>query len=293
MIRLQNYRSGRTFQFFNNALMIILSLSMLSPLIHLTAVSFSSPKFVGAKQVYFWPKGFNIEVYKTIVSTHSIWKSLGVSVYITVFGTLIALVFVSSIAFALSRPNMPYKKLILKGIIVTLVFSLPLIPSYLVVRALSMDNTLWALMMPGALSAFNVIIMKTFFQGISSEIFDAAKIDGCGELRIYGRIVIPLSTPVIATIALFHAVGQWNSYFSALIYIHERSLMPIQVLLRSLVIEDNLISMSPTGVDLAVPSTPEMLKAGIILFGTLPILIVYPFLQKFFVKGAMLGSLKE
>lgn len=294
MIRLPNYKSERYFQFFNNALLAVLSLSMLSPIIHLIAVSFSSPKFVGAKQVYFWPKGFNIEVYKTIVATNSIWKSLGVSIYITVFGTLIALVFVSSIAFALSRPNMPYKRLILKGIIVTLVFSLPLIPSYLVVRALSMDNTLWALMVPGALSAFNVIIMKTFFQGISSEIFDAAKIDGCGELRIYWRIVIPLSTPVIATIALFHAVGQWNSYFSALIYIHDRALMPVQVLLRSLVIEDNLATMTPAGaVDLAVPSTPEMLKAGIILFGTLPILIVYPFLQKYFVKGAMLGSLKE
>ncbi|MFK7695151.1 carbohydrate ABC transporter permease [Paenibacillus sp. HJGM_3] len=289
-----SYKSDRVFGLFNGTLLIVISLSMLAPLVHLLAVSLSSPKYVGAKQVYFWPKEWNVQVYKTIFETDSLWRALGVSVYITVFGTLIALVITSTIAYSLSRARMPFRRLILRGIIVTFVFSVPLIPSYLVVRSLQMENTLWALMIPGALTAFNVIIMKTFFQGISSEMFDAAKIDGCGEAGIYTRIAIPLSTPVIATIALFHAVGQWNSYFSALIYIHSKSLLPIQVVLRNLVIEDNLGSFTQLGtVDLSRPATPEMLKAGIILFGTLPILIVYPFLQKYFVKGAMLGSLKE
>lgn len=288
------YRTDRYFQLFNSLMLVFVSLSMLAPLIHLAAVSFSSQKYVGAKLVYFWPRDFNIEVYKTIFATDSLWRALGVSVYITVFGTIIALLFTSTMAFALSRPNMPYRKLVLKGIIVTFVFSAPLIPSYLLVRSLYMDNTLWALMIPGALTAFNVIIMKTFFQGISAELFDAAKIDGCNEWSIYGRIAIPMSTPVIATIALFHAVGQWNSYFSALIYIRTKTLMPIQVVLRNLVIEDNLTSLPQlTTVDLARAATPEMMKAGIILFGTVPILIIYPFLQKYFVKGAMLGSLKE
>ncbi|MDF2668755.1 MAG: YtcP2 [Paenibacillus sp.] len=289
-----SFKSDRLFNWSNNLLLIIVSLSMLAPLVHLIAVSFSAPLYVGAKLVYFWPKGWNVQVYKTIFATDSLWQALGVSIYITIFGTIIALILTSTIAYSLSRSRMPFRRLVLKGIIVTFVFSVPLIPSYLVVRSLQMDNTLWALMVPGALTAFNVIIMKTFFQGISSELFDAGKIDGCGEASIYFRIAIPLSMPVIATIALFHAVGQWNSYFSALIYIHTKSLLPIQVLLRNLVIEDNLGTFSQLNtIDLARPATPEMLKAGIILFGTIPILLVYPFLQKYFVKGAMLGSLKE
>jgi ABC-type glycerol-3-phosphate transport system permease component len=147
-------------------------------------------------------------------------------------------------------------------------------------------------MIPGALNAFNVIIMKTFFQGISSEMFDASKIDGCSELGSFARIAIPLSTPVIATIALFHAVGQWNSYFTALIYIRSKDLMPLQVLLRNLVVEEQANNVA-NSAEVATMLTPEMLKAGITLFATAPILIVYPFLQKYFVKGAMVGSLKE
>jgi ABC-type glycerol-3-phosphate transport system permease component len=184
------------------------------------------------------------------------------------------------------------RKWVLRGIIVTFVFSAPLIPNYLLIRSLGMENTLWVLMIPGALNAFNVIIMKTFFQGISSEMFDASKIDGCSELGSFARIAIPLSTPVIATIALFHAVGQWNSYFTALIYIRSKDLMPLQVLLRNLVVEEQANNVA-NSAEVATMLTPEMLKAGITLFATAPILIVYPFLQKYFVKGAMVGSLKE
>jgi ABC-type glycerol-3-phosphate transport system permease component len=184
------------------------------------------------------------------------------------------------------------RRWVLRGIILTFIFSAPLIPNYLLIRALNMDNTLWVLMIPGALGAFNVIIMKTFFQGISTEMFEAAKIDGCSELGIFARIAIPLSAPVIATIALFHSVGQWNSYFTALIYIRDKDLMPLQVLLRNLIMEDQANQMAST-TELSLVLTPEMLKAGITLFATLPILIIYPFLQKYFVKGAMVGSLKE
>ncbi|GIP40706.1 ABC transporter permease [Paenibacillus sp. J31TS4] len=288
------YRSDRRFQLANDLFLVLVSLTMFAPLLHLAAVSLSAPEYVGAKLVTFWPRGFSLEVYRTIFGTSSLWRAMGVSVYITVVGTLLALLFTSTIAYSLSRPQMPLRGWILKGIVLTFVFSVPLIPSYLLVRTLQMDNTLWALMVPGALSAFNVFIMKTFFQGLSAELFDAAKMDGCSELGIYARIAIPLSSPVIATIGLFHAVGQWNSYFSALIYIKTKTLLPIQVLLRNLVVEDGLGSMSQIQtVDLSRTSTPEMMKAGILLFATLPILIVYPFLQKYFVKGAMLGSLKE
>mgnify|MGYP001294428109 FL=1 len=280
------------FPFINGTLFVLLCLTMIAPIIHLAAVSLSSPLYAQAKMVTFWPKGFNIEVYKTIFNMENIWRSMGNSIIITVGGTLIALAFTSTLAYPLSRPNMKGRKWVLRGILVTFIFSAPLIPSYLLVRGLGMENTLWALMIPGALNAFNVIIMKTFFQGISSEMFDAAKIDGSNEAGIFARIAIPLSMPVIATIALFHAVGQWNSYFSALIYIRNKDLLPLQVLLRNLVVEEEA-NMMANATELATVLTPEMLKAGITLFATVPILIVYPFLQKYFVKGIVLGAVKE
>ncbi|MBD2863219.1 MULTISPECIES: carbohydrate ABC transporter permease [Paenibacillus] len=280
------------FPIVNGTLFVLLCISMIAPIVHLLAVSLSSPMYADARLVTFWPKGFNIEVYKTIFGMDNIWRAMGVSVYITVGGTLMALAFTSTLAYSLSRPQMNGRKWILRGIIVTFVFSAPLIPNYLVIRALSMENTLWALMVPGALSAFYVIIMKTFFQGISSEMFDAAKIDGCSELGTFARIAIPMSMPVIATVALFVAVGQWNNYFSALIYIRDKDLLPLQVLLRNLVVEEQANSMTQTA-EVALTMTPEMMKAGITLVATAPILIVYPFLQKYFVKGAMVGSLKE
>ncbi|MEF3302743.1 carbohydrate ABC transporter permease [Paenibacillus sp. GYB003] len=280
------------FAWVNGAGFVALCLSMIAPIVHLAAISFSSQFYTEAKLVSFWPKGFNVEVYKTIFGMENIWRSMFNSIVITVVGTLIALAFTASMAYPLSRPQMKGRKWVLRGIIVTFVFSAPLIPNYLLIRSLGMENSLWALMIPGALNAFNVIIMKTFFQGISSEMFDASKIDGCSELGSFARIAIPLSAPVIATIALFHAVGQWNSYFGALIYIRSKDLLPLQVLLRNLVVEEQANQMA-SATEVSTMLTPEMLKAGITLFATAPILIVYPFLQKYFVKGAMVGSLKE
>jgi putative aldouronate transport system permease protein len=269
----------------------IVALSMVVPLVHLLAVSLSDPVYANAKLVYLWPKGFHLNVYQTIVGMEALWRSMGVTILITVGGTLLHLFFTTTMAYGLSRPFAPGKRIILRLVLITFIFSAPLIPSYLVVSALGLENTLWVLMLPGALNAFAVIIMKTFFQGLSSELFDAAKIDGCSELGIFARIALPLSTAGIATLALFHSVGIWNSYFAALLYIRSKELYPLQILLRSLVVEENS-SFRPVAGEVIV-STPEMMKAGIILFATLPILIVYPFLQKYFVKGAMLGSLKE
>ncbi|MDF2669675.1 MAG: transporter permease subunit [Paenibacillus sp.] len=286
-------KSEKRFQLVNNTFLILLSVSMILPMIHLLAVSLSSPAYAKAKLVSFWPRGFNLEVYKTILSSEQMWRSMGVSVYITVLGTLLTLLLCSSLAYALSRPGMKGRKFVLQAIILTFVFSIPLIPGYLVVRGVGLEDTLWALIIPGAVSAFYIIIMKTFFQGFSSDLLDAAKMDGCTEFGIYVRIIVPLSKAVMATIALFHAVGQWNSYFGALIFIRTKTLMPLQIILREFVQGDEAHTIQQGMPDLMVASTPEMIKAGAIIFGTLPILIVYPFLQKYFVKGATLGSLKE
>jgi putative aldouronate transport system permease protein len=287
-------KSERVFQGINNLLFLIVSLTMIAPLIHLLAISLSSPLYVNAKKVLFWPKEFNVGVYETIFGMNSLWRAMGVSIWITVMGTAVTLLLGSSLSFALSRRNMKGRKYVLQAIIITFIFTSPLIPSYLLIRSLGLENTLWALIIPSALSAFYVLIMKTFFEGISAEMFESAKIDGCSELKIYYRIVIPLSKPVMATIALFHAVYQWNSYFGALLYIRTRDLFPMQIILRNIVIDDQAQAvLNSAGTEALQASTPEMMKAGVILFATVPILIVYPFLQRYFVKGAMLGGVKE
>lgn len=288
---MQGFKYDRPFQIALSALLLLLSFSMIAPMIHLLAISLSSGKFVTSGQVFLWPKGFNLEVYEQILQLKRLWRSFGVTIYITVVGTFIALLLSTMTAYPLSRSIMKGRKIIIKGILATFVFSIPLIPMYLTVRELHMENTLWALMIPGATGAFYIVIMKSFFQGISSELFDSAKLDGCSEYGIFFRIVLPLSKPVIATIALFHAVGQWNSYFNALIYLRDFTLAPLQIVLRGLVIDSDA-ALGGAGFDMGV-QTPEMVKAGITLFVTLPILFVYPFLQKYFVQGAMLGSLKE
>lgn len=286
-------RKHEWFPILNSAGLTMFCFLMVAPMIHLLAVSLSSPQYANARMVGLYPKGLQFDVYKEIFSSDMLWRSMFVSIYITVLGTLIALLLNTSLAYSLSRVFMPGRKLFLKLIMVTFIFPVPLIPSYLLVKQLGMLDTLWSLMIPGAVGAFYIFIIKAFFQGISAELFDAAKIDGSSEFGLYGRIVLPLSMPVLATIALFHAVGQWNSYFSAIIYLRSKPLYPMQVLLRNMIVEDGSNSGIDNNFQLNMQFTPEMMKAGIVLFATMPILIVYPFLQKYFVKGAMLGSLKE
>jgi putative aldouronate transport system permease protein len=285
------YKSERLFHYLNGLFFILLSITMLAPMLHVLAVSLSSNEFVKLNQVVLWPRGFNTSVYKIILTESHMWRAMAVTCYVTIMGTLFYLFFTSTMAYALSRQFMPYRKLILKGMIVTFVFSAPLIPRFLVVYHLGMVNTFWALIIPGAVGAFGVIIMKTFFQGISSEIFDAAAIDGCSEFGIFARVTIPLSLPVFATLGLFHAVGEWNSYFDALMYIRTKEMYPLQIILRGIV--QNSQFALEFNQDQIQNSTVESMKSAVIIFATGPIILVYPFLQKYFVKGAMVGSLKE
>jgi ABC-type glycerol-3-phosphate transport system permease component len=287
-------RRSLWFEWLNGLFLLAVSLTMVAPLIHLLAVSLSDEMYAQAQLVSFWPKGFQLDVYREIVSLPTIWRSMGVTIYITVVGTVLSLLLTSSIAYGLSRPQTPGRKWIIRAILVTFIFHVPLIPNYLLIRGIGLLDTLWALMIPPAVGAFGVLVMKTSFQGLSTELFDAAKIDGCNEFSVYWRIALPQSRPMLATLALFGAVGLWNSYFAAIIFINDPKLYPLQVLLRKLVVLDNgnlYIGQNVGDTSSYIP--PEMMKAGIILFATFPILLVYPFLQKYFVKGAMLGSLKE
>ncbi|WNQ11140.1 carbohydrate ABC transporter permease [Paenibacillus aurantius] len=287
-------RSDRPFQWANAAFFIVLCFTMIAPILHLVSVSVSSPVYANNKLVVLWPKGFQLSVYETLFGMKDMWRAMGVSIYISLMGTLLCLILTSTLAYTLTRPMMPGRRMITRLILFTFIFPVPLIPSYLVVKELGMINTLWALIIPGALGAYNVFIMKTFFQGISAELVDAMKIDGSGELGVYARLVLPLSAPVLATIALFHSVGTWNSYFGALIYLRSKDLFPLQLKLKNMVASSGTDSgLDSIAVDSGILSSPETIKAAAILFSTLPILLVYPFLQKYFVKGVMLGSLKE
>lgn len=287
------FRSERLFQWLNGLFIFMVSILMLMPIIHLLAVSLSSELYVARHQVYFWPKGWNMSVYEYLAGQTRIWRSLGVSVYITVLGVLISLFLSTTLSYALSRTYMPYRRMFLKAIVITFIFSLPLIPFFLVVRDLGLLNTLWSLMIPTATGAYYIFIMVAFFRGLSSELFEAGRIDGCNEYRLFWQIAVPMSIPVIATIGLFHAVYQWNSYFYAIIFIRDNSLYPMQMMVREMVLLDQLMNNLSNYDSSTKSMATDQLKAGVVLFVTFPILIVYPFIQKYFVKGAMLGSLKE
>jgi putative aldouronate transport system permease protein len=286
-------KSDRLFHLLNNMGLIFLSILMLLPLVHLLAISLSSNHYVGLNEVYLWPRGFNLISYTYIFGQERLWHALGVSVYITTIGTIIALFFTLTISYALSKSYMPGRSFLLKFILLTFIFPVAMIPYFLVVKNLLLLDTLWALMLPHALGAWYVFITKTFFQGLPIELFEAGRIDGCNEFSLFIRIAIPTSLPVIATIGLFYAVNQWNSYFDAIIFIRDKSLYPIQMLVREIAIVGNMTDNMQDFSAVSNEVAQDQVIAGVIIFASLPIVLVYPFIQKYFNKGSMLGSLKE
>ncbi len=284
-------KGQRAFGVFNYLFLTILGLSMLLPLLHVLAQSFSSNEAISAGKVFFWPVDITFTNYKAVLGEALMWRSFGVSVYVTAVGTLINLAMTASLAYPLSRPEYIYRKPVLLMVLVTLIFTAPLIPNYLLIKELGMLDTLWVLMIPGAISAFNLFVMRSFFMGLPAELIDASRIDGCGEMRILWSIILPLSKPVMATIGIFYAVAHWNSYASALYYINDRLKYPLQVRLREFIITDSS-SISAPSEDVLL-SSPEGIKMAIVVVATVPIMLIYPFLQKHFMKGMLIGSVKS
>jgi multiple sugar transport system permease protein/putative aldouronate transport system permease protein len=273
-------------------LLFVISLTMVLPLLHVIAQSFSNAVAINSRTVSIWPVGFTFENYHMILKDSTIWMALRNSVTITVLGTLINLAATASLAYPLSRPEYLYRKPALFFVLITMIFHAPLIPNYLLLKNLHMLNTLWVLMIPSAISAFNLFVMRSFFIHLPGELLDSARIDGCGEFRMIWNVVLPLSKPVMATMGIMYAVSNWNMYSQALYYIDKRSLITLQVRLREIVITDNLGSADVTS-ELQLMVSPEGLKMAVIVIATLPILLVYPFLQKHFIKGMMVGSIKS
>ena len=285
-------RGQKIFNVFNILFLGVIGLSMVLPLIHIVAQSLSDAVAINAGKVSFWPVGFTLGSYKLILGDPSIWAGFRNSVFITVFGTLLNLLMTAMLAYPLSRPEYLYRKAVLILVLFTLVFSAPLIPNYLLVKQLGLLDTLWALMLPMAISAFNLFIMRSFFMNLPNELIDSAKIDGCGEFRTFWKIVLPLSKPAMATMGIIYAVAHWNRYAEAVFYISDRRWIPLQVRLREIVFTDQY-GQSDVTSELLLLLSPEGIKMAVIVVATVPIMMVYPFLQKHFIQGMLVGSIKS
>ncbi|OAS18700.1 carbohydrate ABC transporter permease [Paenibacillus oryzisoli] len=283
--------TSRLFDYLNYAVLSLFALATTIPFVHIVATSFASEREVLTKDFVLFPTEFSLKAYQIIFANDRIVHSLLVTIFITVVGTLINIVATSIMAYPLSRKDLIGRKPIMMMILFTMLFGGGMIPTFLLIKALGLLNSFWSLLLPGAISVFNLIILKNFFQQMPDGLEESAKMDGANDLVILFRLVLPLSLPAIATFSLFYAVGHWNTFMTAVLYINDAAKWPIQVLLRGIVmLSQGWLDNPEAATDQTPPS--ETVKMAVITLATLPILCVYPFLQKHFAKGVMLGSVK-
>ncbi|WP_240417099.1 carbohydrate ABC transporter permease [Paenibacillus periandrae] len=282
-------RKGLGFKLFdivNTLIMVVVIMIMLYPMVFVFAASISDNAMVASGQVLLWPKGINFGAYEKIIVDENLWISYWNTIRYTVVQTVLTLIATSAMAYPLAKRWLIGRKWILILAAFTLVFNGGLIPTFLLVKQLNMLDTIWAIVLPSLISTWHLFIMRTFFEGLPEEIEDAAIMDGCGSMQVLLRVVVPLSLPVMMTIGLFTAVNQWNAFFDALLYLNNGKMHPLQIMLRSVLIAGN----NPQGE--GDQSYIESLKYALIVIATLPILCVYPFIQKYFVQGSMIGGVK-
>lgn len=284
---------SRFFTGLNAFVLILITLITFYPLYYVLITSISNGMMVMQGKVRLYPIGVTFDSYKSITSDPQLFRSLWNSVLYTVVGTLINIIMSCLCAFPLSRRTFSGKKFFTGMIVVTMFFSGGMIPSYLVVKELGLMDTMWAIVLPVAINTYNMIIIRTSFQSLPESLFESAQLDGANDFTILFRIALPLSKAVLATMVLFYSVSHWNSYFSAMLYLDSKDKYPLQIILRNKLIS-GLFSeeASQSGGSTSFTVTDSTLRAAIIMFTTLPILVVYPFVQKYFVKGVMIGSLK-
>lgn len=287
-------RVDKIFDTVNIIILTLVLVIILYPLIFVVSASFSDPVRVLEGQVWLWPKGFNIESYKLVFSHDQIMIGYRNTIFYTLLGTFINLVMTTLGAYPLSRRDFRARSFFTFIFVFTMFFSGGLIPTYLVVKQLGLLDTIWALLLPGAVSVWNMTIMRNYFQtSIPFELQESAMIDGCGNLSLLLKIVLPLSIPIIAVMIIFYGVGHWNSFFNALIYLTDQNKYPLQLVLRSILIKEETAEM--IAADDSVirrQMMAETLKYAAIIVASLPVLLLYPFLQKYFVHGIMVGALK-
>lgn len=283
-----------TFDILNYLFMLFLVIIMLYPMMHVLAVSLSTPEFISAGKVHWLPKGLNIEGYKYVLNRTDLWIAYRNTIYYTVGSCICVLFFTSLMAYPLAIKDFIIRKFILIFLVITMFFNGGVIPTFLLVKELNLLNTYWAMVLPGAVSAFTVIIFRTFFRSISYELRESAFMDGANDIKILFRIYIPLSKPLLATFGLFTMVSVWNEWFSALIYLKDANLYPIQILLRKILILEEVVEQGSISAIQMMDAniSPKNIQMAVTLVAMFPILVIYPFAQKFFVKGIMIGGIK-
>lgn len=288
-------RSGseKTFTVFNYIFFTVLCIIMLYPFWHVVMMSFSSVEATAKGGVFLWPKGFNLDTYSKVFHDPSIWTGYFTTIMVTVISTIMGTLFTAMTAYPLSKKDLPLGKTMSILVLFTMLFSGGMIPGYLLMKDLSLIDNRWALILPGLVSAYNVIIMKSNFQSIPESLEESARLDGANDVTIFWRIIMPLSKATVATIALFTAVGYWNDYFSSVLYINSKDKWALQAVLRYMLTNTNQ-AMQSAGVTVTASTnvTAATIKAASVVVATVPILCVYPFVQKYFVKGVMIGGVK-
>ncbi|MFC7457599.1 carbohydrate ABC transporter permease [Brachybacterium sp. GCM10030267] len=289
--RLRRLSTGeQIFRVINVIILSGFSLICLIPFVHVIGSSFASPGELATTNFLLIPREVTLDAYRYILSTPTIFRAMGVSVFVTTAGTLLSLVVTALMAYALAKPYLLGRRTMNFLVVFTMLFSGGMIPTFIVVSSLGLLDSLWSLILPVTVNAFNFVIMRNFFQGIPDSLEEAARIDGCSELGVFARIVLPLSIASIATIGLFYAVTYWNTYMHAILYINDSSKWPIQVLLRQIVIVASGVNADASSVSVVPPA--QSVKMAVITVATMPMLLLYPFIQRFFVKGALIGSVK-
>ncbi|MCX4830568.1 MULTISPECIES: carbohydrate ABC transporter permease [unclassified Streptomyces] len=290
----KTYRPTKGYRAFRGANAVILSLVVavtLYPFVNIIARSFSGERQIRAGEVTLWPKGFNLTTYRLVFQDSMFWRNYGNTVLYTVVSTVVAMVLTTCYAYVLSKRQLRGRTALIGIAVFTMFFTGGLIPNYVLVTSLGLKNSIWAIALPNAISVFNLLVMKAFFESLPTDLEEAAQIDGLSTYGILLRIVLPLSKAVVATMALFYSVSFWNSWFSAFLYLDRADLMPVTVYLRNMI-------MGATGGANAGAATDQLSQVGAniqsvtIVLTALPILCVYPFVQRYFVKGVMLGAVK-
>ncbi|MFC0674672.1 carbohydrate ABC transporter permease [Brachybacterium hainanense] len=290
---MRDSRSYRVFTVLNITCLVLVCIVMLYPFVILVAQSFSSAAAINAGKVSLWPVGFNLDTYRAVAGNGEFWRSYGNTVLYTVIGVVIAMALTTTYAYVLSKRHLKGRGVLIGIAVFTMFFNGGIVPNYVLISSLGMKNTMWSVILPPALSVFNLLVMKAFFENLPGELEEAAQIDGLSWFGIFFRIVLPLSKAMLATMILFYSVQYWNDWFSAFLYLDRKDLFPVTLFLRNLIAG---ASTATTEGAAASGSTADAITANIqsvtMLLIMIPILCVYPFVQRYFVSGVMLGSVK-
>ncbi len=288
-LKIKESVSSRAFDLFNICFLFLIAFLCLAPFLYVFSASVSSVADVNTRGFFIYPTSFDLSAYKFLAKSKMLLGSIGRSFLITIVGTFLSLSVTVMMAYSLSKPDMWGRSVINRLIVFTMLFSGGMIPTYLVVSGLKLTDTYFALWLPGLVSAYNMILIRTNIMALPGELLEAAKVDGCNDFVIFYKIVLPLIKPSLATFGLFYAVGYWNDFFNATIYLNDMNMWPIQVWLRQIVLMSAGVSDVTETTNFIAPST---INYAVIIFATVPILCVYPFIMRFFEKGMMVGSVK-